>query len=150
VVLLVARLRWEKGLREFAQVVRLVEAARRAAGEPVPCVLAVGDGPARAGFQALLPDARFTGTLTGEALAAVYASADVFLYPSTTEGWGGTCLEAQVHRACPLWPQAGLSPPVPPASRPRGCRSSPQIRPVSPTWSRTARAGFWRRQVCPH
>ena len=35
------------------------------------------------------------GRLTGAALATAYASSDVFLYPSTTEGWGATCLEAQ-------------------------------------------------------
>ena len=43
----------------------------------------------------MLPHATFLGTLTGSALAVAYASSDVFLYPSTTEGWGATCLEAQ-------------------------------------------------------
>ena len=43
----------------------------------------------------LPPSSAFFGTLTGEALAAAYASSDIFLFPSTTEGWGGTCLEAQ-------------------------------------------------------
>ena len=44
----------------------------------------------------MLPRATFLGTLTGSALATAYASSDLFLYPSTTEGWGATCLEAQV------------------------------------------------------
>ena len=91
IVLIVARLRWEKGLRGFAQVI----AELGARGVPHR-VAVVGDGPARAGFASLLPpSSAFFGTLTGEALAAAYASSDIFLFPSTTEGWGGTCLEAQ-------------------------------------------------------
>ena len=55
----------------------------------------VGEGPARSELQRRLPQARFLGKLTGEALATAYASSDVFLYPSESEGWGATCLEAQ-------------------------------------------------------
>ena len=59
-------------------------------------VAVVGDGPARAEFGKLLPaSARFFGALTGAALATAYASSDIFLNPSTSEGWGATCLEAQ-------------------------------------------------------
>jgi len=90
VVLLVARLRWEKGLAAFADALRRLDAAGVA-----HTAVVVGSGPARSRLHAALPNATFTGTLTGEALAAAYASADVFLFPSTTEGWGGTCLEAQ-------------------------------------------------------
>lgn len=92
-VLLVARLRWEKGLADFAAVVRRLEA--RAGRGAAFRTEVVGDGPARRRLEQLLPRASFRGLLTGEALAAAYAGADVFLYPSTTEGWGGTCLEAQ-------------------------------------------------------
>jgi len=91
IVLLVARLRWEKGLRTFAAVV--AELGLR--GVPVR-VAVVGDGPARAEFGKLLPSStRFFGALTGAALATAYASSDIFLNPSTSEGWGATCLEAQ-------------------------------------------------------
>lgn len=91
IVLFVARLRWEKGLATFAQVIADLR-ARRVRHR----VVIVGSGPARDGFAALLPDeATFLGTLTGATLAVAYASSDLFLYPSTTEGWGGTCLEAQ-------------------------------------------------------
>jgi phosphatidylinositol alpha 1,6-mannosyltransferase len=90
-VLLVARLRWEKGLRTFAAVVSQL-AARGVAVR----VAIVGDGPARSGLAKLLPQtATFFGTLTGAPLATAYASADIFVNPSTTEGWGATCLEAQ-------------------------------------------------------
>lgn len=39
-------------------------------------------------------DVHFTGTLTGEALATMYASADVFVFPSRTETFGQVIQEA--------------------------------------------------------
>ena len=91
IVLIVARLRWEKGLRAFASVVSDLGTRHVHVR-----VAVVGDGPAREDFESLLPPtASFFGTLTGPALATAYASSDIFLYPSTTEGWGATCLEAQ-------------------------------------------------------
>jgi glycosyltransferase involved in cell wall biosynthesis len=37
----------------------------------------------------------FTGYLTGEPLCRIYASADVFVFPSTTDTFGNVVLEAQ-------------------------------------------------------
>jgi glycosyltransferase involved in cell wall biosynthesis len=54
----------------------------------------VGDGPERAIWQFRRPDAIFCGTQVGEALAAHYASGDVFLFPSITETWGNVTIEA--------------------------------------------------------
>jgi glycosyltransferase involved in cell wall biosynthesis len=54
----------------------------------------VGDGPARAGLEAAFPTAYFLGSLTGEALAQVYAGADVFVFPSATDTFGIVLLEA--------------------------------------------------------
>ncbi|MEO1065743.1 MAG: glycosyltransferase family 1 protein [Pseudomonadota bacterium] len=54
----------------------------------------VGDGPAREDLQKRFPDAKFLGAKTGEALAAVYASADVFVFPSKTDTFGIVMLEA--------------------------------------------------------
>ncbi|MGA7811246.1 glycosyltransferase family 4 protein [Bradyrhizobium sp.] len=54
----------------------------------------VGDGPARAALEQRYPDAVFLGSLQGEALAAVYASADVFVFPSRTDTFGLVLLEA--------------------------------------------------------
>jgi glycosyltransferase involved in cell wall biosynthesis len=54
----------------------------------------VGDGPARPELERAYPDAVFLGTLQGEALAAVYASADVFVFPSRTDTFGLVLLEA--------------------------------------------------------
>src|SRR5258708_15767577 len=56
----------------------------------------VGDGPALKEVQqelAGLP-VTFTGYLRGEQLAAAYASADVFAFPSRTETFGQVVLEA--------------------------------------------------------
>jgi glycosyltransferase involved in cell wall biosynthesis len=54
----------------------------------------VGDGPARRELEQAYPDAVFLGALEGEALAAVYASADVFVFPSRTDTFGLVLLEA--------------------------------------------------------
>ena len=54
----------------------------------------VGDGPDRARLEATYPEARFLGAKFGEELAAIYASADVFVFPSRTETFGLVLLEA--------------------------------------------------------
>jgi glycosyltransferase involved in cell wall biosynthesis len=54
----------------------------------------VGDGPARLELEQAYPETVFLGALEGEALAAVYASADVFVFPSRTDTFGLVLLEA--------------------------------------------------------
>ncbi|WP_112662838.1 glycosyltransferase family 4 protein [Microvirga flavescens] len=54
----------------------------------------VGDGPARQELQAKYKSALFLGARTGEALAEIYASADVFVFPSLTDTFGIVLLEA--------------------------------------------------------
>ena len=56
--------------------------------------IVVGDGPARSRLEARYPDARFLGKLAGQALAEVYSSADVFVFPSLTDTFGIVLLEA--------------------------------------------------------
>lgn len=56
--------------------------------------MVVGDGPDRADLQARYPDVLFTGVKHGEELAALYAQADVFVFPSRTDTFGNTILEA--------------------------------------------------------
>ena len=56
--------------------------------------LVVGDGPERASLARQYPDAVFVGAKEGEALAALYASADVFVFPSHTDTFGLVLLEA--------------------------------------------------------
>ena len=57
-------------------------------------VVVVGDGPARADLETRYPAVHFLGTKTGEALAEIYASADVFVFPSRTDTFGIVLLEA--------------------------------------------------------
>jgi glycosyltransferase involved in cell wall biosynthesis len=66
----------------------------RAQGHPVKLYV-VGHGPYSEALAAALPDAVFLGYLTGEALAKAYASADVFVFPSTTDTFGNVIIEAQ-------------------------------------------------------
>ena len=54
----------------------------------------VGDGPARADLSKRFPDAKFLGVKAGEELAELYASADVFVFPSKTDTFGIVLLEA--------------------------------------------------------
>jgi phosphatidylinositol alpha 1,6-mannosyltransferase len=94
VVSFLGRLVLEKGLDVFADAVD----AARAMGVPMR-VVAIGAGPAHDYFQERLPDAIFTGQLTGGDLATALASTDVFLNPSITETFGNVTLEAM---ACGL------------------------------------------------
>ncbi len=57
-------------------------------------LIVTGDGPDKARLQRKMKDAVFTGKLTGEALSKVFASADVFAFPSVTETFGNVILEA--------------------------------------------------------
>ena len=86
ILLFVGRLAPEKGIGRLRAVLREVSGARLAI---------VGDGPAR---KALEKEFRgtptvFTGLLTGHDLAAAYASADLFLFPSTTDTLGMAMIE---------------------------------------------------------
>lgn len=89
VLLYVGRLSWEKNLRLLVQAYRGMDHQH--------CHLViVGDGPARAEMQQELANlpVTFMGYLRGEALAAAFASADVFAFPSHTETFGQVVLEA--------------------------------------------------------
>lgn len=57
-------------------------------------LIVVGDGPQRTALEKDLPEAIFCGAQRGEALAAHYASGDVFVFPSLTETFGNVVLEA--------------------------------------------------------
>jgi glycosyltransferase involved in cell wall biosynthesis len=54
----------------------------------------VGDGPARAELERQYPEAYFLGARSGADLAQVYASANVFVFPSLTDTFGIVLLEA--------------------------------------------------------
>jgi len=89
-LLYVGRISREKDLDVLAAAYDKV----RAAGQPVQLFL-VGHGPYSEELAAALPDAVFLGYLTGEPLAIAYASADIFVFPSTTDTFGNVVIEAQ-------------------------------------------------------
>jgi glycosyltransferase involved in cell wall biosynthesis len=74
----------------------LGEAYRRLRDEGLSIQLCVvGHGPYSREFSESLPEALFTGYLTGKELAVAYASADIFVFPSTTDTFGNVIIEAQ-------------------------------------------------------
>jgi glycosyltransferase involved in cell wall biosynthesis len=90
-LLYVGRISKEKDLDVLAQAYRRL----RDEGLAIQLYL-VGDGPyLQALNSTLLPDAVFTGYLRGKELATAYASADVFVFPSTTDTFGNAVIEAQ-------------------------------------------------------
>lgn len=89
VALYVGRLAPEKNL----ELVLRAAAAMRMRQRRLKLVL-VGDGPERARLARAHPEAIFAGMRTGEDLAAHYASADIFLFPSMTETYGNVTVEA--------------------------------------------------------
>lgn len=89
VVIHVGRLAPEKNLQLFVRAAQAVCAIA-----PATRVVLVGDGPDAAALRAAHPQFVFAGTRCGEDLAAHYASADLFLFPSVTETFGNVVCEA--------------------------------------------------------
>ena len=89
VMVAVGRLAAEKNLEVVIQAYEAMRSAR----EDVRLVF-VGDGPQRAALQQRCPAAHFAGMRRGEDLAAHYASADLFVFPSLTETFGNVTIEA--------------------------------------------------------
>ena len=89
VLLYVGRVAAEKNI-ELA--LRAFEALRLR--QPSARMVVVGDGPLRESLEPAHPDVRFVGSQQGDALAASYASADLFVFPSLTETFGNVTLEA--------------------------------------------------------
>lgn len=94
VIAFLGRVVMEKGLDVFSDAIHAF-AERNLKHR----VLVIGEGPARPWFEQQLPDAIFTGQLTGEDLGRALASSDLFLNPSITEAFGNVTLEAM---ACAL------------------------------------------------
>jgi len=90
--LYVGRVSKEKNLELLAEAFKAISAERL----PAQLVI-VGDGPFKSDLQEILQGhpVIFTGYLEGENLATAYASADVFVFPSTTDTFGNVVLEAQ-------------------------------------------------------
>lgn len=89
VVAYVGRLAPEKNLPLVLHAFDAIHAQR-----PAARLLLVGDGPSRKALDRGDPRYVFAGMRHGEDLARHYASADLFLFPSTTETFGNVTLEA--------------------------------------------------------
>jgi glycosyltransferase involved in cell wall biosynthesis len=89
VILFASRLVWEKNLQILLDLNALLQERKL----PYQIVVA-GDGVAASACKKAMPAATFLGTLDHETLARVYASSDVFFFPSVSESYGNVVLEA--------------------------------------------------------
>lgn len=94
VIAFLGRVVMEKGLDVFSDAIHAFETRGLKYR-----VLVIGEGPAQSWFQEQLPNAIFTGLLTGNELSRALASCDLLLNPSITEAFGNVTLEAM---ACAL------------------------------------------------
>jgi glycosyltransferase involved in cell wall biosynthesis len=90
--LYVGRVSKEKDLETLAEAYEQLHREH-----PEVLLSVVGEGPYLTEFRRRLPkgSAVFTGFLSGEALQRAYASADIFVFPSSTDTFGNVVLEAQ-------------------------------------------------------
>lgn len=82
ILLYVGRVSAEKGVEDFLKLTT-----------PGTKVI-VGDGPQRAALERAYPAAKFLGYRRGDDLAACYATADAFVFPSKTDTFGLVIIEA--------------------------------------------------------
>ena len=88
-ILFASRLVWEKNLQ---MLISLYDLCKKQ-GKEVNFIVA-GDGVARKEAEGKMPDAHFLGMISHEDLATVYASSDVYFFPSDTESFGNVIIEA--------------------------------------------------------
>ena len=102
IVLFVSRLVWEKDLRILASAYQQLKTKRNDFE-----MVIVGDGHARTEFEQMMPGAHFLGYQSGVTLAESFASADIFVFPSTTETFGLVTLEAMASGVIPVAAKMG-------------------------------------------
>ncbi|MFE6890443.1 glycosyltransferase family 4 protein [Streptomyces sp. NPDC057694] len=84
-----------------------VELLAPVCGRPGVRVVIVGDGPSEASLRGVLPGARFLGRRTGDELARIYASLDVFVHTGPYETFCQTVQEAMASGVPVVAPAAG-------------------------------------------
>ncbi|RNE49069.1 glycosyltransferase family 4 protein [Corynebacterium alimapuense] len=93
----VGRLAAEKGVHRLASL----------HGRSDIQLVIVGDGPSRHELESQMPNAVFTGALSGEDLAAAYASLDLFVHAGEFETFCQAIQEAQASGVPTIGPRAG-------------------------------------------
>lgn len=88
-VIFASRLVWEKNLETLFRIYDHMQECELAIN-----LLIVGDGGAKKNCMQRMPKAIFTGKVNHEELSVLYASADLFLFPSVSEAYGNVVLEA--------------------------------------------------------
>jgi glycosyltransferase involved in cell wall biosynthesis len=88
-ILFASRLVWEKNLQMLISLYELCEKQNKQVN-----FIVAGDGVARKEAEAKMPKAHFLGMISHEDLATVYASSDVYFFPSDTESFGNVIIEA--------------------------------------------------------
>jgi len=102
--LYVGRISAEKGTDVYAQSIRTFNKKHADRAQFV----FTGDGPYLEALKAMqIPNAVFTGALHGSALSQIYASCDVFVFPSDNETFGNVMLEAMASGAPGICMDAG-------------------------------------------
>lgn len=104
IILCVCRLTWEKDLRTLAIVYNLLRERKNNFS-----MVVAGDGPARQKLESLMLGAKFLRHVDGPELSKVYASSDIFLFPSSTETFGNVTIEAMASGLVPVAADAGGS-----------------------------------------
>ena len=94
-ILFASRLVWEKNLATLIRIYR----KSKEEGDKYNFIIA-GDGVAEKALAEKMPDAYMLGKVDHNTLAALYASADVFLFPSVSETYGNVVVEAMAS-GCP-------------------------------------------------
>lgn len=88
-ILFASRLVWEKNLETLMRIYEMAELHQVRWN-----FILAGDGVAREKMEENMPNAFFLGTVDQEELAILYASSDVFLFPSISETYGNVVIEA--------------------------------------------------------
>lgn len=95
-ILFASRLVWEKNLKTLIKIYEKAKERQL----PYNFIIA-GDGTARQELESAMPGAIFTGSVSQKDLAFLYASSDVFVFPSISETYGNVVVEAMAS-GCPV------------------------------------------------
>jgi glycosyltransferase involved in cell wall biosynthesis len=88
-LLFASRLVWEKNLETLIRLNALLKKKGRNYN-----LIIAGDGVASQSLKNQMPDAVFLGNIDHEELSVLYASCDVFVFPSDSETYGNVVIEA--------------------------------------------------------